>query len=298
MAYACRFLDGTNITITGDGSDTDPYVINSSGGGGGGGGGTLLGYSEVVANQGPFTAATDLTGLASTVNVIAGHTIKITGHVHGSSTANDDGIQLSIREGGTTLQLDRETLSTVGAGLRSLFSEVVETPSAGSHTYKLTMERSDGSGNITMQAGATIPAYILVEDITVTGGAGAAADAATVVTSQSTSSTSFTDLATVGPAVTMTTGTRVLVLLTARIVPNTVHGQAYMAVAVSGATTLAAAVDNAVEYQAYAVGSEGHLSAAILLTGLTAGSNIFTAKYKVTVGSSFFEHRTLAVIPL
>lgn len=34
MSFACRFVNGTNVTITGDGSDTNPYVVNSSGGGG------------------------------------------------------------------------------------------------------------------------------------------------------------------------------------------------------------------------------------------------------------------------
>lgn len=124
--------------------------------------------------------------------------------------------------------------------------------------------------------------------------------AAKVATSETTGSTSFTDLTTAGPAVTVTTGTSALVMLSARMVPNAIHVQGYMAVAVSGATTLAAAVANAIEYQAYATGSEGHLGAAILLTGLTAGSNTFTAKYQVggAAGSSYFEHRTIAVIPL
>jgi hypothetical protein len=39
------------------------------------------------------------------------------------------------------------------------------TPSTGSHTYKLSAERPQGTANITMQAGSTFPAFILVEDV-------------------------------------------------------------------------------------------------------------------------------------
>jgi len=64
--------------------------------------------------------------------------------------------------------------------------------------------------------------------------------AATVATSQTTSSATYTDLATAGPAVTVTTGTKALVIVTTafRDTGGT-NNLAWMSYAVSGATTVA-----------------------------------------------------------
>ena len=48
---------GSNVTISGNGTATSPYKINSSGGGGGGGGFT----NTAVSNGSPYTAATGQT---------------------------------------------------------------------------------------------------------------------------------------------------------------------------------------------------------------------------------------------
>src|SRR5437773_562988 len=58
-------------------------------------------YAQVTANQGTFTALTDLTSLTVTVTIGAGRRIKITGYAGlGSSVANDY-MQILIREGST-----------------------------------------------------------------------------------------------------------------------------------------------------------------------------------------------------
>src|SRR5204863_159889 len=63
--------------------------------------------------------------------------------------------------------------------------------------------------------------------------------AAQVAAAQTTTSTPYTHLATVGPAVTLETGTTVLVVLAAEMKHNGVRH--YMSVAISGATTTTAA---------------------------------------------------------
>ena len=68
----------------------------------------------------------------------------------------------------------------------------------------------------------------------------AAINSAEVLTSQTTTSTSYTDLATVGPAVTVTTGTSAIVLITTQASPSVQGPNACMSCAVSGATTIAA----------------------------------------------------------
>ena len=119
---------------------------------------------------------------------------------------------------------------------------------------------------------------------------------ATVATSQSTSSTSYTDLATVGPAVTITTGTKALVITTCYASNSTSTRSANWSFAVSGATTVAASdswsgdIDNGPE--------GGRLSIAYLITGLTAGSNTFTTKYRVAIGTGTYQLRDILAIDM
>lgn len=123
-----------------------------------------LNYTQIVANVGPFTAATDIV-TAGAVTLVAGRRIKITGSVLMGSSVADDVVQVTIQEGATVLQT-RNLLcrpAAVGVGCPNL--DVVIQPGAGSHTYKITAIRSTGTGNITAFAAAAFPTWILVEDI-------------------------------------------------------------------------------------------------------------------------------------
>ena len=121
---------------------------------------------------------------------------------------------------------------------------------------------------------------------------------ATVATSQTTTSTSYTDLATAGPAVTVTTGTRALVIIGSDITNNTSATSARTSFAVSGATTVAA-VDTYCAKLYWTTGQSAiQVSGVYLLTGLTAGANTFTAKYKVSGGTGTFLNRSIAVIDM
>ena len=119
---------------------------------------------------------------------------------------------------------------------------------------------------------------------------------------QDTTSTSYTDLATSGPAVTVTTGTKALVIVTAmcrNAIVGAAASRAYMSYAVSGASTVAASDETAIK-----IGSgsttpslDCRFSAASLVT-LTAGSNTFTAKYRVTADTGRWKDRTIFVMNL
>lgn len=117
---------------------------------------------------------------------------------------------------------------------------------------------------------------------------------ARVDTSQTTTSTSFTDLATAGPAVTVTTGTSALVWVGARANCSTTNNS-IMGFAISGASTVAG--DDTKSY--WVAGTNPVASGALfLVTGLTAGSNIFTCKYKVNADTGTWQYRTITVFPL
>lgn len=120
----------------------------------------------------------------------------------------------------------------------------------------------------------------------------------TVATSETTTSASYTDLATSGPAVTVTIGASgtALVIITAHItVPSTARITA-MSFAVSGASTVSASDARALFVDRPS--EEARSSTVMFLTGLTAGSNTFTAKYRSTLGSTgTFADRDITVIP-
>jgi hypothetical protein len=125
---------------------------------------SVLGYAQAVANQGTFTAETDLTGLAVTVTVpYAQHRIRITGSIYCSSSVANDVMGMFIKEGATYLQ-------EAGSGSPTLNAVTIErsvaiVPTVGSHTYKLSAQRFGGTGNITSLASAVRPAFIMVEDL-------------------------------------------------------------------------------------------------------------------------------------
>lgn len=129
-----------------------------------------------------------------------------------------------------------------------------------------------------------------------------AIDSAQITTSQSTSSTSYTDLATAGPSVTLTTGTSAIVLFGARYNDDgNLGNDGYISYAVSGSTTIAAS-DNYSCFGHQGFGGEMNvpLNYQHKVTGLTAGSNTFTLKYRKSGGTSTagFLYRFITVIAL
>jgi len=116
-----------------------------------------------------------------------------------------------------------------------------------------------------------------------------------VTTSEATSSTGFTDLATVGPTVAIRTGTAAIVTISATMNTGAATRGGTMSFAVSGATSIAAENDNGIFGYSAAADVFVALSRSYLLTGLTAGVNTFTSKYKVQGGAVDFTRRSITV---
>lgn len=120
--------------------------------------------------------------------------------------------------------------------------------------------------------------------------------ASTIATSETATATSYTNLATVGPQVSVTTGTQALVLWSAQMGNNTSGQNNYLSVAVTGATTTAASDTWATRYQSFGANAR-HRATAFHWFTLNAGSNIFTMSYRVDAGTGTFLDRELLVIP-
>jgi len=124
---------------------------------------------------------------------------------------------------------------------------------------------------------------------------------ATVATAQSTSTTaSYGDLTTVGPTLSsLTTGTKSILFLAAQIENSTAGAGGYMGFNVSGASTIAASDDRSLRVISGSAGERNRVSCVVFQTGLTGGSNTFTAKYTTpTGGTATFQYREMSVIPL
>lgn len=122
---------------------------------------------------------------------------------------------------------------------------------------------------------------------------------ATDPTGGSTTSTTFTGTGFATLAVTVTTGTSAIVVLTGTLSNAVANQVARMGYVVSGASTVAADTTKALILGGVA-GVQNAGSFTAVETGLTAGSNVFTVKYNSSNGASSasFTALKLTVVPL
>lgn len=127
------------------------------------------GYAEPSTTQGGITALTDLTNLAVTVTTPLNRRIRISASVPLGSSIATDTFTLALREGSTVLQGAQEA-STGNAQIMTFPLTKVFLGDGAVHTYKLSAQRSVGTGTVTMQHGATLNgityyANLVAEDI-------------------------------------------------------------------------------------------------------------------------------------
>lgn len=125
----------------------------------------VVGYASRTTNQtGIGNAATDITSLSLTATYVANRRVRITASGNLSSGGSGDSAVLYIREGSTTLSSTtsyNNFSNLIGAGF---FASVVISPTAGSHTYKVSASQSNASTGA-FNASSTTPGYILIEDL-------------------------------------------------------------------------------------------------------------------------------------
>lgn len=124
------------------------------------------------------------------------------------------------------------------------------------------------------------------------------ASTATVATAESTTQTSYGDhLSTIGPSLTVSSGTKIFVAVHARVSNGNTGEAAYAGWRVDGATSLAASDALALAYES-SVGSDIiRASAAMVYDAFTSGSQTIKVQYKVSAGTGFFADRKLSAIP-
>jgi hypothetical protein len=122
-----------------------------------------LGYAQVTASQTGISTVVDLTGLTITVTVSSGRRIKVTGQCRMIQNTSTAFATFAIQEGATILN---EAIWVGGPTIDSMITVPVMAilqPTAGVHTYKLTLATSAGTVDLT--ASTVQPAFIMAEDI-------------------------------------------------------------------------------------------------------------------------------------
>jgi hypothetical protein len=131
----------------------------------------LLGYTQVTSNASATSGTTvlDLVTASAVTISTAVRRIKITFHCRGMSctVAGTDVYTVRIQEGATIFGESNYSAAVLAASATGGcdFAAYLDSPSAASHTYKVTIQRAIGSGAATAQASANGPMYIAIEDV-------------------------------------------------------------------------------------------------------------------------------------
>jgi hypothetical protein len=152
--------------------------------------------------------------------------------------------------------------------------------------------------NVTAPAVATTAGRLIVAS-----GANAVAERAIlrafVDTQETTTSVTYAALTTPGPAVTLTTGASAIQFIESKQGNQTGATATFASYAVSGATTIAAADNIALQFRSPNANDFLRCSVVDMNFGsLTGGSNTFTMQYEVSSGTGFFAQRKIIVMAL
>ena len=230
--------------------------------------------------------------------------LQQTAMLGGAASAKTASYTLVAADAGTAISMTSTSATTITVNT-ALFAagDTVQITNLGAGVCTITA----GTATVNTSASLALAQYESgTLDFTSTSaaifikGAGTAASVPTnnfnyVSANQATTSTSYTDLAT-SQSVTITTGTKALVMVSMFSYNGTANQSDYMSFAVSGATTIAA--DD--QYAACVANdtNTGSVSTRASIVTLTAGSNTFTAKFKVQGGTGQFTTRYLIVIDM
>ncbi|MEK7570691.1 MAG: hypothetical protein AAB553_00315 [Patescibacteria group bacterium] len=122
-----------------------------------------IGYAEATTTQSNITSEVDITSLSVDVTVsTGGYKVRITGFLPRMYGTAGDRVAFRIKEGSTTIQTAYYGVVAEGA---ALIVEAIITPSAGNHTYKLTMQRDTGSNNVNLYMASDAQGFIHVEEL-------------------------------------------------------------------------------------------------------------------------------------
>jgi hypothetical protein len=270
--------------------------------------GAVVGQAVVRWSKAPTADTTSLSGLddsSVTLSYTAGYE-----QVYRNGTLLSRGNDYTATNGTSITLIDAtltgDIIEVIGSAVLAIADVYTQSQSNAAYIGKTL---TTTTGDIIYASAANTPARLGIgttdQILKVSGGvpvwatpasASPTSASARVTTGQSSSSTTYADLATAGPAVTVTTGTKAMVIVGARVQASP-GWNGNMSYAVSGATTVAANDEwSIMSFDNYSQ----QFSFASTQVSLTAGSNTFTAKYKTGSAENpcTFSNRYIIVIDL
>lgn len=121
----------------------------------------LASGTAITSSQSGITSETDITNATVTVTVPdGGRSVNL--HFHASdlqASAGGQRIHVRFKESTTTIGAVYRYLASTTGGGGDIFCRV-PSPTAGSHTYKVSLERDSGAGTVGVYGAATEPSYL------------------------------------------------------------------------------------------------------------------------------------------
>lgn len=127
-----------------------------------------FGFISTTTDQTGITTETDLTGITLTVDVPANRMLKVTAKIPISSATASDRVGINIKEGATVLGTDNTTTTTANLAYTLTAVAIINGPTAGSHTYKVSAAiggGGSGTGPIKTNHANSGVSFLLVEDV-------------------------------------------------------------------------------------------------------------------------------------
>jgi hypothetical protein len=274
--------------------------------------GTLTSAAGGIVNSGDMAVSQNGTPNMS-VNVAGGYdwipgTTAANQAMYGS--LNDAPVNLTVAASNPSNPRIDDVCATINdaayAGATNNFTlQVITGTPAGSPVAPSLPASSDALAHVAVAALATtiVTANIADQRSQVVSQLSKGIISATIATSQTATSSTPVDLGTVGPTVTLRTGTSALVLLTAFLANTNPGASSEMSIEVSGASSIGApAGPTNLFFMSGTAAQSATLTALVPFfpggTALTPGVNTFTAKYNASGGgTSSFAARNVTVIP-
>jgi len=270
--------------------------------------GAVVGQAVTRWSKAPTGGTTSLTGLddsSVTLSYTAGYE-----QVYRNGTLLSRGNDYTATNGTSITLIDAtltgDIIEVIGSSVLAIADVYTQAQSNSNYIGKAL---TTTTGDMIYASAANTPARLGIgstdQILKVSGGvpvwaapasAAPTSASARVTTGQSSSSATYADLATAGPAVTVTTGTKAMVIVGARVQASA-GWNGNMSYAVSGATTVSANDEwSIMSFDSYSQ----QFSFASTQVSLTAGSNTFTAKYKTGSADNpcTFSNRYIIVIDL
>jgi hypothetical protein len=199
---------------------------------------SVLGRQEVTTG-GPFayTTNTELPGLTLPVYIPANRTIRVTVRLWATFSLTNAVGEVQLDQDGAQLTRSGKFNTNVGHAQDWEFSHTF-TPTAGVHTYSVRARPDTVGGTLTWYPSATIPSYIIVEDVTGgTGGPGPILlDYKQLVATQS-GITTLADVTNLSCTVNVPAGRALKITGKMQVLNNTTIGDAYLPI-LEGAVTI------------------------------------------------------------